>query len=66
MTLLERTQTLLDAELAKGTSLRQIARDSDGAVQYDWLKKFAAGMIGNPGVNQIEALHGQLSRNVAA
>lgn len=57
MSLLESTQSLLERSTRAGHSLRQIAEQSDGRVNYEWLKKFAQGGIENPGVNTIEALH---------
>jgi hypothetical protein len=60
MSLLENTQTLLDRAVASGKSLRQIADDSKKRVEYEWLKKFAAGKIDNPGVRPIEGLHNTL------
>lgn len=43
-------------------SLREIATASGGAVNRDWLTKFAAGKIDNPGVNTVEALHDCLTK----
>lgn len=48
--------------VATGASLRQLARESDGEVEYDWLKRFAAGDIGDPSVNRIQRLHDALAR----
>lgn len=56
MSLLESTQQLLD-KATRTLSLRAIAEQSDGTVNYEWLKKFAAGKIENPGVTTIEDLH---------
>lgn len=56
MSLLESTQQLLDKATRKH-SLRAIAERSDGKINYEWLKKFAAGKIDNPGVTTIEDLH---------
>lgn len=61
MTLLERTQRLLAERLEQGKSLREIAAESGGKVSRDWLTKFAAGKIENPGVNTIQALHDTLA-----
>jgi len=41
-------------------SLRQIALESEGRVEYDWLKRFANGSIPDPSVNRIQALHDAL------
>lgn len=57
MSLLESTQQLLDKVTAKGMSLRSIAESSHGRINYEWLKKFAAKKIDNPGVTTIEDLH---------
>lgn len=62
MTLLERTQLLLSQRVDAGMSLREIATASGGAVNRDWLTKFAAGKIDNPGVNTVEALHDCLTK----
>lgn len=35
----------------------EIARISNGAVEREWLYKFAAGKIANPGINSIQSLH---------
>ncbi len=43
-------------------SLREIADQSNGAVPHEWLKKFVAGKIDNPGVNYLQALHDCLKR----
>lgn len=57
MTLLETTHELLEQRLAAGLTLVAIARESNGRVPYEWLKKFAQGRIENPGVNTVEDLH---------
>lgn len=62
MSLLEQTQTMLGNFVSSGVSLRQLARESDGEVEYDWLKRFAAGDIGDPSVNRIQRLHDALKR----
>lgn len=61
MPLLESTQHRLDQATAAGHSLRAIAENSGGRINYEWLKKFAAGKIDNPGVNTIEDLHDVLT-----
>jgi len=58
--LLESTNTLLQSVVAGGTSLRKIALESEGRIEYDWLKRFAAGDIDDPSVNRIQALHDRL------
>lgn len=70
MTLLERTQVLLNQRLPKGDdpreraqALRAIAENSDDLVQLEWLKKFAAGKIENPGVVTIQSLHDCLQKS---
>lgn len=62
MSLLEQTQTMLGNFVATGASLRQLARDSEGDVEYDWLKRFASGDIEDPSVNRIQRLHDALQR----
>jgi hypothetical protein len=57
MSLLENTQELLKARLASGDSLRKIAEESGGTVDRDWLTKFAAGKVADPGVNRVQRLH---------
>lgn len=59
--LLERTQAQLQNAIKAGISLREIAEGSEGRVVYEWLKKFAAGKIDDPGVQKIEGLHARLS-----
>lgn len=66
MSLLEQTQSLLKQSLESGVSLRQIAEDCGGPVNHEWLKKFAAGKIEDPGVSRIESLFKHLSTTVAA
>lgn len=61
MSLLEMTQLLLDETLAAGINPRQIAEESEGAVNYEWLKKFTAGKIPDPGVSRVQALHDALT-----
>jgi hypothetical protein len=65
MTLLERTRNLLADEAAK-RSLRKIAAESGGRVEYDWLKRFAKGEINDPSVNRIQELHDDLLRQRAS
>jgi hypothetical protein len=60
MALLEITQRLLSDVLAAEVNLRQIAAESNGTVSHEWLKKFAAGKIEDPGVNRIQSLHDTL------
>lgn len=57
MSLLETTRTLLQKLVDSDMSLRQIARESEGAVEYDWLKRFYSGDIKDPSVNRVQALH---------
>ena len=65
--LLEATRSMLAALTGSGTSLRQIALESEGEVEYDWLKRFANGEIKDPSVNRVQALHDHLAtRNAAA
>ena len=59
MSLLERTNTLLEKAIAAGASLRELAPDG-GEVDYEWLKKFSCGKIADPSVNRIQALHDSL------
>jgi hypothetical protein len=61
MTLLERTQELLNAVTAAGINLREIAEESRGAINYEWLKKFSARKVDDPGVNRVETLHKHLA-----
>ncbi len=60
MTLLERTKGLLAEALQAGVNARQIAETSAGAVNHEWLKKFIAGKIDDPGVSKIQSLHNHL------
>ena len=55
--LLRRTKTLLEGAKDAGVTLKEIADASDGAVVFEWLKKFALGKIDDPSVNRTEALH---------
>jgi hypothetical protein len=56
MALLENTQKLLGEVIALGINSRQIAEESSGTVNHEWLKKFVAGKIDDPGVRRIESL----------
>jgi hypothetical protein len=49
-----------------GMSLRQIALEFEGEVEYDWLKRFANGEIKDPSVNRVQALHDSLANRKAA
>lgn len=60
MTLLAKTKDLLRSAREE-RSLRQIAAESGGRIEYDWLKRFAAGDIDDPSVNRIQELHDQLT-----
>lgn len=65
MPLLETTHDLLKKALASGKTIPDIAREAvarepDGQVNYEWLKKFAAGKIPKPGVQAVEQLHDTL------
>jgi hypothetical protein len=62
MSLLADTQKLLDKRVAAGESLRQIARESSGIVEYEWLRKFANGDVKDPGVTRVESLHDFLAK----
>jgi hypothetical protein len=57
MSLIQQTQALLKKRLANELSLRQIAEMSDGAVEYEWLVKFAGNKVKDPGVNRVQSLH---------
>jgi hypothetical protein len=59
MSLAKTTADLLRAVRIRH-SLADIAKQSSGAVDHEWLKKFAAGKIADPSVNRIEALHSVL------
>jgi hypothetical protein len=54
--LLQTTRHLL-SKATKDTSLRQIALEFEGKIEYDWLKRFATGEIKDPSVNRVQALH---------
>lgn len=66
MALLPRTLELLNEARAAGLSLRQIALQSEGAVDVEWLKKFARGRWSDPGVVRVQKLHDALVRRTAA
>lgn len=66
MSLLEQTQQLFKRALEAGLSLREIAPENDGPLNYEWLKKFAAGKIPDPGVTRVQALHDRLALLLAA
>ena len=61
MALLEKTRGLLKEAKESGLSLRQIALESEGSVEYDWLKRFATEEIKDPSVNRVQALHDHLA-----
>lgn len=63
--LLQRTNSLLTAALASGKTLRSIALLCGQPVEYDWLKRFAAGQIKDPSVNRIQAMHDKLREDPA-
>lgn len=58
--LLQVTRELLAARLAEGSTLRQIVEESNGAVEYQWLRKFADESVADPGVNRVQGLHDSL------
>jgi hypothetical protein len=60
--LLDTTNRLLSEARKKHGSLAKIASQSGGAVDAEWLKKFASGKIGDPSVNRIQSLHDHLVR----
>jgi hypothetical protein len=66
MALLETTRSLLADITNSGTSLRQIALEFEGEVEYDWLKRFATGEIKDPSVNRVQSLHDCLLRKSQA
>lgn len=66
MQLLERTRKLISQSLDSGMSLRALAESLGGSEKqisrrFEWLRKFRAGKIDNPGVNTIQELHDSLS-----
>lgn len=66
MSLLETTRSMLVDLTSSGMSLRQIAIEFEGEVEYDWLKRFANGEIKDPSVNRVQALHDCLANRKAA
>lgn len=64
MALLIETKRLL-AKRLKRASLRTIAAESNGQVDYEWLKKLHQGRIEDPGVARIERLKAALEAQVA-
>jgi hypothetical protein len=71
MSLLENTKSLLEKHLAKGLSLRAIATESDGSVDYQWLAKFSNAPSEHASVTRVQKLHDflkslRLSRKRAA
>lgn len=57
MALLDTTRSLLKEVTRSGLSLRKLAMECDGEIEYDWLKRFASGDIKDPSVNRVQALH---------
>jgi len=57
MNLLESTQKLLQSRLAEGMTLREIAKESNGTVPFEWLRKFADGTSKNPTITPLQNLH---------
>lgn len=57
MDLLEATQHLLRTRLDGGVTIPEIVRAANGDIGREWLYKFAAGSIPNPGVVSIQTLH---------
>jgi hypothetical protein len=64
MTLIDATERLLARARKKGHTLPAIAGGSRGAVQEEWLKKFAYGKIPDPGVRKVQRLHDRLAKLV--
>jgi hypothetical protein len=62
MSLLENTQTLLSRAMDRGLKVPDICNASDGAIDRDWLYRFARGDIPNPGVKNIQSLHDCLKK----
>lgn len=60
MSLLSSTRKKLVRAVRQGVSLAEISRHSGGRVDYEWLKKFWASKIVEPGVNRTESLHNVL------
>ncbi len=59
MLMLDTTKQLLDEALSQGLFLTEIADVEN--VDYEWLKKFAAGKIEEPGTVKLEHLHNRLA-----
>ena len=59
MNLLDKTKVLLSVSKEPR---REIAKNAD--VGFEWLKKFQAGEIENPGVVSIQKLHDYLERSL--
>lgn len=57
MSLLQTTRTKLARAIRRGITLAAIAKRSRGKVDYEWLKKFWADKIVEPGVDKTENLH---------
>jgi len=57
MNLLDSTKKLLKSRLEAGMTLREIANESKGEVQFEWLRKFADGTAENPTVTRVQGLH---------
>lgn len=66
MALLEKTRSMLVELTDSGMSLRQLALECEGEVEYDWLKRFANGDIKDPSVNRVQALHDCLASRKSA
>ncbi len=62
MALLETTHELLRSRIAAGVKIPEIVKASAGEIGREWLYKFAAGDIGNPGVNTVQSLHDCLAK----
>lgn len=50
---------LADKKHAPGFSLRAISQSA--GVNYEWLRRFGAGRIPNPGVDTVQRLHDYLT-----
>ena len=62
MTLLESTRKLLDARLAAGIKPLEIVEAAGGKLKREWLYKFIAKDIENPGVTSVQTLHDCLQK----
>ena len=63
MTLLESTRKLLDSATRSGLTLWEIAKQSNGTVKFEWLRKFAEeDGVKNPTVTRVQALHDCLKK----